>query len=165
MYRTVLALPLLMSLAAPGAAHAHSSSAPPPSATVDMATGAQAAVRVVDAFTSALGREDLAEVERLLAPDVVVLESGGAERSRSEYLGHHAKADAKFLASARVELKHRIARVDGALAWVASESEVHAMRAGKPMIVLSAESMVLRETPQGWRIVHIHWSSRPKKGG
>ena len=36
-------------------------------------------------------------------------------------------------------------------------------RFGKALSLLSTESMVLRKTGADWRIVHIHWSSRPKK--
>jgi ketosteroid isomerase-like protein len=30
---------------------------------------------------------------------------------------------------------------------------------GKPVDRLTTETMVLRKTPDGWRIVHVHWSS------
>ena len=52
---------------------------------------AQAAVDIVDAFGMALASGDLKQVETLLEPTAVILESGGAERSRAEYMGHHAK--------------------------------------------------------------------------
>ena len=51
------------------------------------------AVAAVDAFHAALGSGDAAAVLALLAEDVVVLEEGGAERSRDEYAGHHLPAD------------------------------------------------------------------------
>lgn len=102
-------------------------------------------------------------MEALLDPGVLILESGGAERSREEYLSHHARSDAKFLAGSHSELKRRRARIDGDLAWVGSESELHAQHNGKPMTLLSTETMVLKHTADGWKIVHIHWSSRPKK--
>jgi ketosteroid isomerase-like protein len=62
-----------------------------------------------------------------------------------------------------VQTGRRRARVSGDLSWVATESELHATDDGKPMTLLSTETMVLRKTDGGWRIVHIHWSSRPKK--
>ena len=106
---------------------------------------------------------DFAAVEAMLDPGVIILETGGAERSREQYLGHHAKSDARFLAGSHSALTHRRARVDGDTAWVASESELHATRDGKPLTLLSTETMVLGNTASGWKIVHIHWSSRPKK--
>lgn len=117
---------------------------------------------MVDAFSTALQAGDLTRAGSLLAEDVSILESGGAERSREEYLGGHAVHDAQFLKAAHVQLIHRTARTEGELAWVGTESEPHASKDGKPMTLLSTETMVLKNTPNGRRIVHIHWSSRPK---
>jgi ketosteroid isomerase-like protein len=141
--------------------HAHPTSAATPA--LDVPDAARAPVEVVEAFSKALAAADFATVERLLDPDVLILESGGAERSRDEYLGHHAKSDAKFLAGARSTPQRRRARIDGDLAWVGSEGELHATSKGKPVALRNTETMVLRRTADGWRIVHVHWSSRPKK--
>lgn len=122
---------------------------------------AQPSVAAVDAFSKALQAADFATVEALLAPDVLILESGGAERSRQEYLHHHARSDAAFLAGAHVQLLKRTTRAEGDLAWVGTESEIHASKDGKPLTLLSAETMVLKRSDGRWRIVHIHWSSRP----
>ncbi|XHS30711.1 nuclear transport factor 2 family protein [Pseudoxanthomonas sp. UC29_72] len=81
----------------------------------------------------------------------------------TEYLDGHAKHDAEFLKGAHVQLKQRTAKAVGELAWVGSESELHASKDGKPLTLLSTETMVLKRGTQGWRIVHIHWSSRPKR--
>lgn len=123
----------------------------------------QAALAVVDQFGAALARGDLKTVERLLDPAVLILESGGAERSRTEYMGHHAIADAAFLAGARIVQGKRVARIDGTTAWVGSESELHATKNGVPQTLLSTETMILNKQGGDWRIVHIHWSSRPKQ--
>lgn len=65
----------------------------------------------------------------LLDADVLILETGGAERSRDEYIGHHAISDAQFLKGTHNQIKRRTARIDGGLvAWVGTESELHATR-------------------------------------
>ncbi len=51
---------------------------------------------VVDSFSAALKAGDAATLEKLLAPDVLIAESGGAERSFAEYAGHHMPADMAF---------------------------------------------------------------------
>jgi ketosteroid isomerase-like protein len=135
---------------------------PAPEAAATVADAAAPAVAVVDKFSAALSAADYATVEALLDPEVVILESGGAERSRAEYLAGHAIADAQFLKDTHVQLTHRSARADGDVAWVATESEMHATRDGKPMVLLATETMVLRRAGDDWRIVHIHWSSRKK---
>ena len=34
---------------------------------------------------------------------------------------------------------------------------------GKPLRLVSTETMILDKSSGDWQIVHIHWSSRPKK--
>lgn len=130
---------------------------------VDVPESARAAVATVDRFFAALSAGDLDRAAAELDPDVVILESGGAEHSAAEYLGGHARADAEFLGTARQKPGRRTARVSGDLGWVASESELHLQQDGKPVTILSTETMVLRFTDSGWNIVHIHWSSRVNK--
>ncbi len=150
-------------LALPGSIAAHDPKEHAPAAKVTPADPATTQVLgVVEQFGAALKVGDLDRVGALLADDVLILESGGAETSRQEYLGGHAKHDAQFLKDARIEVKRHTARVDGGFAWVGTESELGTTKEGKPLTLLSTETMVLRKTGPEWRIVHIHWSSRPK---
>lgn len=135
----------------------------PAVSTIAVSDQARPAMAVVEQFSAALRADDLKRAGALLADDVLILESGGAERSRAEYLGGHAIHDAAFLKTADVQLRQRTTRVDGDTAWVGTESELHATQDGKAMTLLSTETMVLKRTGANWRIVHIHWSSRPKK--
>lgn len=148
--------------AAPAAHTAH----PQPASTspkLDIPVAAGPAVAIVERFAKALVAADFKAVQTLLDPDVLILETGGAERSRQEYLSHHAISDAKFLKGTHSQVKQRRARQAGDLAWVGTESELHASKDGKPVTLLSTETMVLKKSGADWRIVHIHWSSRPKK--
>ncbi|MFZ5635582.1 MAG: YybH family protein [Pseudomonadota bacterium] len=164
---------LLTALAALFSSHVFAQSKPDPHAqhakpsanspVMDVLQAAQPAVDIVDRFGKSLASGDLKAVGGLLDPAVLILESGGAERSREEYLGHHAIADAAFLKSAHQQIRRRTARISGDMAWVGTESELHATRDGKATTMLSTETMVLMRTSEGWRIVHIHWSSRPKR--
>lgn len=145
------------------AAHAQHTPTLATASGADIAPEAQAAVAVVEAFGKALGHGDLKTAGDLLDSDVLILETGGAERSREEYLRHHAISDAAFLKGTHSQLTHRRARLHGDLAWVGTESQLHASKDGKPVTLLSTETMVLKRTGADWRIVHIHWSSRPKR--
>ncbi|HEU4773172.1 MAG TPA: nuclear transport factor 2 family protein [Lysobacter sp.] len=147
----------------PADQHAHHPAPLADAAAIDISEEAAPAVAIADQFGQALAAGDFETVETLLAPDVLILESGGAERSREEYLSHHAISDAKFLKDAHHQLLRRRAQVAGDLVWIGSESELHTTKDGKPLTLLSTETMVLRNTPDGWRIAHIHWSSRPKR--
>lgn len=133
-------------------------------AKLDIEPAAAAAVATVERFSIALGAGDLARAGAELDPGVIILESGAAERSRDEYLGGHAKSDATFLKTAKTSLRRRTAQASGDLAWVSSESAIHAMK-GKEMLMIDAtETMVLRKSGKAWSIVHIHWSSRRAQG-
>ncbi len=121
---------------------------------------ARSAIAVVDAFHAALGSGDAAAVLALLAEDVVVLEEGGAERSREEYAGHHLPADMAFAAATTAEVTRRAARVEGDVAWVLTEGRTTGAFNGRPVDRLTAETMILHRDGDVWRIRHIHWSSR-----
>lgn len=127
----------------------------------DVPEAARDAVAVVDAFGTALVAGDLGKAKLLLDPRVIVLEAGGAQRSREEYMSDHAVADARFLRGAHVQVTRRIARTGGDMAWVATESTIHA-HGDKPASSLSTETMVLERKGNAWRIVQIHWSSQER---
>jgi ketosteroid isomerase-like protein len=128
-----------------------------------VAENARAAVATVDRFFAALSAGDLEQAASELDPHVIVLESGGAERLAAEYPGGHALHDAEFLKNAESKPGHRLARASGDLAWVASDNDLVVQQDGQPVTIASAETMVLRATDDGWKIVHIHWSSRVRK--
>jgi ketosteroid isomerase-like protein len=130
---------------------------------IDVPESARAAAATVDRFFTALSAGNLDAAAAELDADVIVLESGGAEHSAAEYLAGHAGYDAEFLGTARQSLGRRTARANGDLAWVATQSELQAQEDGKPLTIASTETMVLRSTETGWKIVHIHWSSRTRK--
>jgi len=158
---TAIALAGLLWL--PLTAHAHDANAKAAAKLEAIDAAAAPVIAVIEQFSSALQAADFERVGDLLAEDALILESGGAERSRAEYLGGHAIHDAMFLKGAHSEVKNRTARIEGSIAWIGSESELHSTKDGKTMTLLSTETMVLKKTDAGWRIVHIHWSSRPKK--
>ena len=127
----------------------------------NIAPEALEAVKVVDAFSAALKAADFDKVKQLLDAKVLVLESGGSERGRDEYMSQHALADAMFLRKAKSQLRYRQAHAEGSFAWVATETELQSEENGKPLLLLSTETMLLKNSLQGWKILHIHWSSHP----
>ena len=131
----------------------------------DIEPAAKEAVAVVEAFSAAIKAVRIDQASALLDPKVLVLESGGSERGRDHYLAEHAQADADYMKDARQTLRYRQARVAGDIAWVGTESVVSHDKAGKSAFSLSTETMVLKKSAQGWKIVHIHWSSRPAPEG
>jgi mono/diheme cytochrome c family protein/ketosteroid isomerase-like protein len=119
-------------------------------------------LRTVEEFHLALSKGDEAAVSRLLDPAVLIMEGGNVERSREEYAGHHLKADAKFMRLVKYTLERQTGDSVGDLAWVASEAALTGDSQGKRLNLVSTESLVLKRSASGWRIVHIHWSSRDR---
>ena len=160
--KTLLALAFSVSILSAGPVLAHDPAAPPASAASgDVQGDAVAAASVVDAFHTALEHGDTAGALALLADDVLIFESGEAERSKAEYAQHHLAADAAFSAAVPATRVRRVARASADSAWVASESRTTGQFNGRPIDSLSVETMVLRHEADGWRITHIHWSSHP----
>ena len=146
-------------------AHEPAAAAGAKAETAAMSAQAKQAIAVVEAFSAALKAGDIERAAGYLAPQLLVLESGGAEHSRAEYLAEHAGADAEFLNGAKLLPKNQTAYASGDLAWVGTESTIEFERNGAPQQLLSTETMVLKRGPDGWKIMHIHWSSRPAPKG
>jgi ketosteroid isomerase-like protein len=121
---------------------------------------ASGAPETVRAFHAALAAGDSATALSLLAPDVVIFESGGVEASRDEYRSHHLPADMEFSQSVAREITGERSGSEGDVAWVLTESHGVGTFRERPINVRGVETMLLRRTTDGWRIVHIHWSSR-----
>ena len=153
-----LAASLVLLSAAPAFAqeHAHAHH----DAVGAVAAEAADAVLVVDAFHAALEHGDTAAALALLAPGVMIFEEGGAERSRAEYESHHLGADAAFAAASEATVARRSGWADGDIAWITSEGRTTGQFNGRAVDRLTVETMVLKRHADGWRIHHIHWSSR-----
>lgn len=156
MKRLILAAAL--AFAAPTATAHDALSKPAPVRITDEAT--RPVVAVVDAFHAALGSGSADAVLALLAEDVMILEEGGAERSREEYAGHHLPADMAFAAATEAEVTRRAAWIEGDTAWVLTEGRTSGQFNGRAIDRLTAETVILQRHADGWRIRHIHWSSR-----
>lgn len=128
------------------------------------AADAATPVGVVDAFSAALKAGDAAALERMLAPDVFIAESGGAERSFAEYAGHHMPADMAFSKAISTTVKDRRVFESGSLATVVTEAVSKGTYRDKPIHSRLMETMTLQKTGEEWRIVHIHWSSERIEG-
>lgn len=113
-------------------------------------------VAAVRAFRQALETGDRVTALELLSPDLLVYESGDVDATRADYSAHHLDADLAFLAKAKVSVLRQSASRDGALASVTTQSRISTPSGD----LVGTETMVLRLGAQGWRIVHIHWSSR-----
>lgn len=131
--------------------------APPDTAVLAEATAA------VDAFHKALKTGDKTGALALLDDSVEIFEQGGVERSKAEYTTKHLDADVAFSGATKATRTNRGGAILGNLAYITSESKVTGTFKSKPVNSVSIETMVLHKAPSGWKILHIHWSSRDAK--
>ena len=117
------------------------------------------------AFHAALTGGDEQAVIAALAADVLIFESGGAERSRAEYESHHMVSDMAFLKQMQSSVTRRNETVQGDTAWIVTESRIHGRYKDSDIDLVSIETAVLERGMDGWKIVHLHWSSRERDGG
>lgn len=114
---------------------------------------------VVRGFHAALAAGDSATALGHLHPDVVIFESGHAE-TLDEYRRGHLPADMGFASATTRAITREAARVWGDQALYTSESHTTGRWRDRDIDSHGAETVVLVRERDGWRIRHIHWSSR-----
>ena len=118
--------------------------------------------QAVTSFHEALASGDRDAVLGFMDSDVLIFESGGAELSRDEYASHHLGADMAFSAATSQTIIEQREGEAGDTGWVLTRSETTGTFREKEIDILGTETVLLRREEHGWRIVHIHWSSRSK---
>lgn len=121
-----------------------------------------AVVSTVERFHAAISAGDSLSALALLAPDAVVLESGGIE-TRDEFRARHLAADIEFARAVRSERAPMRVVVRGDAAWAWSTSFATGEVRGRPINSAGAELAVLARRNQEWKIMAIHWSSRSRR--
>ncbi len=150
---------------APSNAHAgHQMPAPTPAdhaghemGPVPDTSGALAAVR---AFHVALVAGDAERALSLLDEDATIQE-GGRREAKATYARDHLAADIAYARAVRVERTEWRVRVVGDAAWVTSTSRAAGDYQGRAVYASGEELVVLQRRDAMWRIVGVHWSSRP----
>lgn len=120
----------------------------------------QAEVRsVVQQFHAALAATDSTTALDQLHPAVVVYESGHAE-TLSQYQSGHLTSDMAFAAAMQREIANESVTLWGDVALYNAETHSSGTWRDREIDAHGAETIVLVRTSDGWRIRHIHWSSR-----
>ena len=120
----------------------------------------EAAVRaVVQGFKAALAAGDSVAAIGFLHHDLVVYEVGHSE-ILAEYRAGHLAMDMEFAAAVETTaLEQGVIVRPGMALWV-SESESKGEFRGRAIDSHGTETIVLLPTDSGWKILHVHWSSR-----
>jgi ketosteroid isomerase-like protein len=118
------------------------------------------ATKVVDAFHAALKKGDKAAVQTLLDDNVEIFEQGAVEHSKAEYVANHLPDDIAFSGATKFTRVSHGGAMLGNLAYFTSENTVTGTFKGQAVNRIAIETMVLHRVAKGWKILHIHWSSR-----
>lgn len=147
---------------------AHAWLVPPGSARTPVEAGhlarqdSAAVLVTVERFHTALAAGDSTAVADLLAPEAVILETGGIE-TRAQYLGGHLRGDIAFARAVPRQPGPANVRIVGDVAWVASTSVTQGTYREREVNSVTAELMVLVRSGGRWRIAAVHWSSRARR--
>lgn len=125
-------------------------------------SAADSARAAVAAFHMALTQGDSSSALALLAPDAVILESGGLE-TLDQYRSHHLPADIAFTQAVPSSSIASHVEVVGSVAWVTTTSTTTGTFGDRAINSQNAELVVLHRESTGWRIRAIHWSSRSRR--
>lgn len=109
------------------------------------------------AFQTAMDTGDAPTVMRYIADDALMME-GGTIENRMQYEQNHLPADLEFakgMTATRMPVQQT---VRGDVAWVRTSTEFRGTFEGKPLALLSLETMVMTREPEGWKINALHWS-------
>jgi len=117
------------------------------------------AAKTVIAFHAAINSGDAVQARMLLDDAVVIFEGGGVERSADQYASHHMKSDMAFLAKMKITTQEHQVKTMADIAVSMARSNIQGMYKDKEIDINSMETIVLKKTNGGWRIVHIHWSN------
>ncbi len=117
------------------------------------------------AYLAAMAATDLDAAEALFAEDSLIFETGGVEGTWHDYRRHHIGPELAAIVSfeiTRGEPRERQS-ADGTMAWVAWSVEYRIeLNDGRVINSRGTVSFVLEGHEQGFRIHHLHWSSRRK---
>lgn len=116
-------------------------------------------LRAVHGFHHDLVAGDSVGALQRLHAEVLIHESGHAE-TLEEYRAGHLPADMAFAAATRRERTAERVELWGDVALYTSASRTTGEWRGRQIEAHGAETIVLVRTADGWRILHIHWSSR-----
>lgn len=139
--------------------------APPSGAPDDGAAppnDSAAVAAVLGAFHAALAAGDSAAALALLAPDALILESGGLE-PREDYRTHHLPGDIGFARAVPSQRGAPLVRIQGDVAWTVTSSTTQGTFRERAINSAGIELAVLTREPGGWTIRAIHWSSRTRR--
>ncbi|WP_208598029.1 MULTISPECIES: nuclear transport factor 2 family protein [Pseudomonadota] len=124
----------------------------------------EGAAAVLSSYKSAVEQLDITGVEKLFAPDAVVIESGKVEGNFDAYRDHHLGPELKEFKSFTFGDYKADIKMEGPVA-IATETYTYriVLKSGETVDRLGVATSVLKWNGQAWQIVTTHSSSRKPK--
>lgn len=124
----------------------------------------EGAAAVLSSYKSAVERLDITGVEKLFAPDAVVIESGKVEGNFDAYRDHHLGPELKEFKSFTFGDYKADIKMEGPVA-IATETYTYriVLKSGEAIDRLGVATSVLKWNGAAWQIVTTHSSSRKPK--
>jgi ketosteroid isomerase-like protein len=128
--------------------------------TLGAAQNPRSPAETVEAFHAALRNKDTGAALSLLDRSVVVFEFGGVDHTGEAYAFRHLPFDMDVAVATRWKLETRRAGGEANDRWVLSTYRVTGKQSdGAAVDLTMLETVILRRSGDGFRIVHFHWST------
>lgn len=115
------------------------------------------------AFRDALSNGDFETVAASFARDARVFEGGKAESSLEGYLEHHLKPEMPMLTELNRDVISKVIYRHGEAGWASIEARLWGAVGEREIDSSHVETMNFVFVHGGWKIAHVHWSSRRNK--
>lgn len=130
--------------------------------TKEAASKIQAPADFADAFHEAMRSRNREKVLSMLAPDLVVFETGYLQSTRDEYVKNNLSDDIKFASALEYRPLSRGVIGSGESMTVLTKASIRGVFGDQRVDLVQSETMTLRRTKTSWEIVHLHWSAHPR---
>ncbi len=131
--------------------------------TAEAVATVQAPPDFADAFHEAMRSRNREQILAMLAPDLVVFETGYLEATREEYVKNNLSDDADFAGVTDYRVLSRGVIGSGKNVAVLTKASIQGIFGDQRVDLEQSETMILRRTKTGWEIVHLHWSAHPRQ--
>ena len=110
-------------------------------------------------FEEAVQKRNLSQIEKLVAPDIVVFENGERNNGWPDFRDHHLIPEFREPAPF-TKTEFLRSEVSDNMAWAYTRSELKLEKDGKPISIVLWSMYVLQRDSQRWKIHALNWSIR-----
>lgn len=149
---------------------AHGAEARPETAQKTEAPGEQnpeaEVLRVLSLYHAAMEARSVDKLEEVVDPELLVLEGVHKNVGWADYRDNHIGPEMKEWKEFKVR-DPRVLEVDvhGEFAYAVEEATFTITTADQSVVLSGVETFVLKKGPSGWKIRHLHFSSKRREPG